>query len=142
LVADRVWRAFWKDQGHPLELLTGLVRESLGAGPIPTSFIAHDGDTFLGTVAVIACDEESRPQYTPWIAALWVEPEYRQRGIGAALVERASGFAFSIDVKRVYLLTRERRRAFYEKLGWLVLEADVPEAGLNVLFREAPAISP
>jgi len=136
-VADRVWRAFWKDSGHPLELLTGLVRQSFGAGPIPTAFVAHDGKRFVGTVSVIANDEDRRPHYTPWVAALWVEPEDRRQGIGAALIERAAEFAFGMDATRIYLLSRERRRAYYEGLGWSVLEADMLEPGLHVLIRNA-----
>jgi predicted N-acetyltransferase YhbS len=119
-----------------LELLTGLVGESLGAGPIPTALVAHDGGRFLGTVSLIACDEETRPQYTPWIAALWVEPEHRRRGIGASLVDKASDLAFDAGAQRVHLLTRERRRPFYEGMGWLVLEANAPEPGLFILKKD------
>jgi GNAT superfamily N-acetyltransferase len=137
IVAERIWNAFWKDEGHPLELLTGLVQLNFDSGPIPTAFVAHEGERFLGTVSVIANDEESRPQYTPWVAALWVEPEARQNGIGAALVKRAAEFAFGTGAPRVYLLSRERRRAYYEGMGWSMLEADVLEPGLHVLIRDA-----
>ncbi len=113
-----------------------MVGGSFGAGPIPTVLVAHDGEQFLGTVSLIACDEEARPQYTPWIAALWVEPEHRRRGIGAALVDKAANLAFAIGTQRVHLLTRERRRSFYEGMGWLVLEADAPEAGLFILKKD------
>lgn len=139
VIADRIWRAFWVKDGHPLELLTGLVKENLEAGPIPTAFVAHDGDRFLGTVSLIANDEDSRPQYTPWIAALWVEPECRRNGIGATLVERSSQFAFQIGAKRIYLLARERKRAYYEGLEWKVLEANEPEEGLHILIKDAQA---
>jgi len=118
------------------------VQESLRAGPIQTSFVAHDGERFLGTISVIENDEDSRPQYAPWIAALWVEPEARRHGIGAALVERASASAFAAGAKRLYLLTRERRRAYYEELGWRVLEADAPEKGIHILIRDAVAGTP
>jgi GNAT superfamily N-acetyltransferase len=113
-----------------------LVGESFGAGPIPTALVAHDGERFLGTVSLIACDEETRPQYTPWIAALWVEPDYRRCGIGAALVDKAAKLAFDIGAQRVYLLTRERRLSFYEGMGWLGLEAGAPEAGLFILKKD------
>jgi len=134
-VADRIWRAFWKDDGHPLQLLEGLVRRSLGSAPIPTTFVAHDDERFVGTVAAIEHDEERRPQYTPWVAALWVEPDSRQRGIGAALVERATEYAFGIGASRIHLLSRERRRAYYEGLGWSILEADM-EPELHVLVKD------
>ncbi|MBJ6125525.1 GNAT family N-acetyltransferase [Microvirga splendida] len=134
-VADRVWRAFWKDKGHPLSLLTGLVQESLGEGPVPSCFVAHDGDIFLGTASLIACDEETRPQYTPWIAAVWVEPDHRGQGIGAALIARAAEFAFGAGAGRVYLLAGPHRRSFYEGLGWSVLET--LSDGMFVLTRDA-----
>jgi GNAT superfamily N-acetyltransferase len=136
-VADRVWRAFWKKDGHPLELLTGLVHQNFGPGPIPTALVAHEGERFLGTVSIIASDEEARPQYTPWVAALWVEPEHRRRGIGALLVEKAVLFAFNTGAERVYLLSRAHRCAFYKGLGWIVLEVDAPEDGMFILSRTA-----
>ncbi|MGH0283482.1 GNAT family N-acetyltransferase [Sinorhizobium meliloti] len=38
---------------------------------------------------MIENDLDDRPQYTPWIAALWVEPDMRRRGIAAKLMEAA-----------------------------------------------------
>ena len=112
------------------------MRDSLNAGPIPTAFVAHEGRRFLGTASLIACDEQSRPQYTPWVAAVWVEPEHRRRGIGAALVGAAEEAAFGTGAGRVYLLARAHRRPFYEKLGWSVFEADAPEDGMFILTRD------
>ncbi|WP_324617389.1 GNAT family N-acetyltransferase [Microvirga alba] len=132
-----MWCAFWKDHGHPLSLLAGLVRQSLGAEPIPTALVAHEGDRFLGTASIIACDEESRPQYTPWVAAVWVEEDQRQRGIGAALVDRAAETAFRTGAARAYLLARAHRRVFYENLGWSILEANAPEDGMFILTRSS-----
>src|ERR1041385_3486805 len=83
VVADRIWRAWWKDSGHPLEYITGRLGENLDARPIPIALGAHDGPAFLGPSSVIASELEERPHYTPWVAAVWVEPQYRSRGIGA-----------------------------------------------------------
>jgi GNAT superfamily N-acetyltransferase len=112
------------------------VRNSLGTAPIPTTLVAHESDHFLGTVSVIACDEESRPQYTPWIAALWVEPECRERGFGKALLEEALKLARRESFTRVFLHSGERRLAFYEKRGWTIRESDVPTAGMHILVRD------
>jgi GNAT superfamily N-acetyltransferase len=134
-VADRVWRAFWKDKGHPLSLLTGLVQDTLGPEPIPMAFVAHEGNRFIGTVSVIACDEDTRPRYTPWVAALWIEPEDRRQGIGADLVERAAEFACKAGADTVYLLSGPHRCAYYEGIGWSVLE--VMDDGMVILTRQA-----
>ncbi|WP_112664212.1 GNAT family N-acetyltransferase [Microvirga flavescens] len=137
-VADRVWRAFWKKDGYPLEHLTGLVAQNLeGKGPVPSAFVAHEGDVFLGTSSLIACDEDSRPQYAPWVAAVWVEEEHRRKGIGAALVARTAEVAFASGARRVYLLARAHRRAFYEGLGWAVHEENVPHEGMFILVKDA-----
>jgi GNAT superfamily N-acetyltransferase len=136
-VADRIWRAWWKDRGHPLPYITGRLRENLHAGPIPMALVAHDGGGFLGTASVIASDLDERPQYTPWVAAVWVEPRHRSRGIGAALVERAAQDCFASGAKRVYLCARPARTGFYQRLGWSPIERDVGAHGVTVFIRDA-----
>ena len=64
-VAERIWQAWWKADGHPLEYISGRLRESLSAMSIPFALVAHDGDVFLGTTSVIASDLAERPQLTP-----------------------------------------------------------------------------
>src|ERR1043166_7630375 len=124
VVADRIWRAWWKDSGHPVETITGRLGENLGAGAIPMALVAPDGPAFLGTASVIASELEERPHHTPWVAAVWVEPQYRSRGIGAALVARATCEGFASGAHRLYLCARPARAEFYQKLGWIPLERD------------------
>src|SRR4051794_33682477 len=87
VVADRIWRAWWKDSGHPLEYIIGRLGENLNAEPVPVALIGDDGPAFIGTASVIASELGERPHYTPWVAAVWVEPQFRSHGTGAALVE-------------------------------------------------------
>lgn len=67
-IADRIWRAWWRPNGFPLEHITALIGENLGNGPLPFAIVAHQGSTFVGTASVIASDMEERPDYTPWVA--------------------------------------------------------------------------
>ena len=53
-VADRIWQAWWKADGHPLDYISGRLRENMRATPIPLALVAHDGESFLGTASVIA----------------------------------------------------------------------------------------
>jgi GNAT superfamily N-acetyltransferase len=139
IVADRIWRAWWEEIGYPLEYITGRLHESLNAEPLPIALVAHNGAEFLGTASVIASDLAERPQLTPWVAAVWVEPHARSRGVGGALVERAARDCFALDMARAYLCARPALTGFYERLGWIPVERDVGERGLTVFIRDAPA---
>jgi N-acetylglutamate synthase-like GNAT family acetyltransferase len=86
---------------------------------------------------VIASDLAERPHLTPWIAAVWVEPQARRRGVGAALVNRAAQDCFALGVSRAYLCARPQRSDFYERLGWIAVERDVGRHGLGVFIRDA-----
>src|SRR6202521_6050574 len=107
-VADRIWRAWWQADGHPLDYISSRLRENMNATPIPFALVAHDGETFLGTASVIASDLAERPQLTPWVAAVWVEPEARGRGVGGALVDRATRDCFALGFARAYLCARQQ----------------------------------
>jgi predicted N-acetyltransferase YhbS len=134
-VADRIWRAWWKEPGFPASTITGRLQENMTPSPIPFALVAHRGDTFLGTSSVIAADLEDRPQYSPWVAAVWVDPKYRMQEIGSALVGRAVSDAFALNFRRVYLCARKERRRFYVRQGWAPIEEDVGEHKLTVFVR-------
>ncbi len=139
VVADRIWQAWWKPHGRPLDYISGRLRENMNAQAIPLALVAHAGDRFLGTASVVASDLDERPQFSPWVAAVWVEPDARGHGIGAALVDHAVEVTFTLGVSRVYLCARRERSAFYQRLGWTRIEENVGQFSLDVYTRDAPA---
>lgn len=136
-VADRIWRAWWKERGFPADTIAGRLRENMNASPIPFALVVHRDETFIGTASVIASDLEERPQYSPWVAAVWVDPQYRMREIGSALVARAASDAFALNFRRVYLCAEKERRRFYIRQGWVPIEEDVGERRLTVFVKQA-----
>jgi GNAT superfamily N-acetyltransferase len=124
-VADRIWRAWWKTDGHPLAYIASRLRENLDAAPIPFALVAHREAEFLATASVIQSDLAERPQHTPWVAAVWVDPAFRGMGVGAALVERAAQDCFALGFGRAYLCARPERCSFYTGLGWVAIEHGV-----------------
>jgi GNAT superfamily N-acetyltransferase len=139
-VADRIWRAWWEPNGHPLDYITGRLAENMLDTPIPLALVAHDGSAFLGTASLIASDLDERPDLTPWVAAVWVEEAARGHGIGAALVDAATHACFKLGFARAYLCARARMTGFYERLGWTLIERRVGPHQLNVFIREKPII--
>ena len=134
-VADRIWQAWWQAGGTPLDYISGRLRENLDAAPIPFALVAHDGGTFLGTASVITSDLAERPQLTPWVAAVWVERSARRRGIGSALINRASQDCLALGFKSRYLCARPQMTLFYQRLGWNLVEQGVGEYRLNVFVQ-------
>lgn len=140
-VADRIWRAWWKDRGFPIDYIAGRLQENMNAAPIPFALVAHEGETFLGTASVITSDLEDLPQYTPWVAAVWVEPEFRQQQIGRTLVGRAADDAFALGTERVYLCAPKIRRNFYLRQGWEPIQEEVGERGVTVFVQRRPEVA-
>jgi hypothetical protein len=85
-VADRIWQAWWKPNGYPLAYISGRLAENMQDAGIPLALVAHDGSIFLGTASVVASDLDERPEFSPWVAAVWVEESARGHGVGANLV--------------------------------------------------------
>jgi GNAT superfamily N-acetyltransferase len=135
-VAQAVWTAFWQDSGRPLSWLRERAREALSREPVPFCLVAHRNGRLIGTASVIASDLAERPDLTPWLAAVLVNPAHRRKGIGAALVTAATERAFATGAARLHLYAARHRRAFYRRLGWSVLEEGVPTPRHDVLFRE------
>ena len=135
VAADRVWRAWWEDKGVKLADLRARLDESFGTEALPATFIAHRDKRFLGCAALIASDVEERPLLTPWVAALWVEPEARRQGIGAALIAHAAEAAFAAGHERVHLAAVAALAPYYAARGWELLESAVD--GLEIFVRRS-----
>lgn len=139
-VADRMWRAWWQPAGLALEEVVRHLHGFLTAETIPMGIVAHDGGLYVGSVLLIQSDLAERPDYAPWVAALWVDPEHREFGVGTALAERAVAHAFALGYPRVHLCARPDRIPFYAARGWTLIETDVGPHQLAVFLRDDPQI--
>ena len=90
-------------------------------GSIPTGFVALVEDAVVGMACLVECDIESHGHLTPWLATVLVEPGYRRRGVGTALVIRAADEAVTLGVRDLFLFTFDHQ-PFYARLGWETLE--------------------
>jgi N-acetylglutamate synthase-like GNAT family acetyltransferase len=64
---------------------------------------------------------DTRPDYTPWLAGVFVAPAHRRRGIGRALAEHVIGEAARLGFPTVYLFTPSAED-FFSRLGWSIVE--------------------
>lgn len=105
-------------EGAPtLEERTARLQAHLQRTALPTTFVAWSGDAPVGCASLVANDMTVLPEWIPWLASVYVQPEYRRRGIGAALVERVAAEAAHLGYPRLYLYTLDQMH-FYKSLGW------------------------
>ncbi len=116
LVAGWIYHEFWRDKpGYSIEVFEGLLRRASDPARIPLSLLALDDEEPAGTVNLIQSDSPSRPHLHPWLAALFVAPAHRGRGIGEALCRALVAEARRLGVTDLYLCTDIP--AFYSALG-------------------------
>ena len=82
-------------------------------------FAFHDGRV-VGCYALLRNDLVARQDLFPWFACLFVEPEFRRKGIGASLLEHATAEVRNKGYNRFYLSTSLDN--YYEKYGWTYLD--------------------
>ena len=107
--------------GDTLEARIVRLRDSCGHRQIPTVVIALEGKAALGSAMLIDHDMDTRMELTPWLAGVFVAPDYRGRGIGVALVERIVEEARALAIQRLNLYTPSAEQ-FYARRGWLLQE--------------------
>ncbi len=103
--------------GLTLEEAIQRLKAECGQGGVPSIFVAIQGETPVGTASLIADDMSIRREFTPWLASVFVVPEWRGQGIASALVRRIEVEAAESGIERFYLYTPDQQ-ALYRRLGW------------------------
>lgn len=98
-----------------------LLRERSGQTELPITFIASSGEELLGSAMLIHREMDTHPQFTPWLAGVFVAPAHRRRGIGRALAEHIVREAAGRGYPTVYLFTPSAQD-FFSRLGWSIVE--------------------
>jgi len=132
-VATWIYDEFWRDKpGYSIETFEILLRKASDPDRIPLSLLAFADGTPAGTVNLVHSDSETRPHLHPWLAALYVVPEFRHRGIGSALCRALLSDAGRLGVGELFLGTDIPD--FYAALG-AELHEQVGEITCIMCFR-------
>jgi predicted N-acetyltransferase YhbS len=120
-VAQWIYDEFWADKTvHSPSSLAALLRLAARPNAIPQSLLALVDGVPVGTVNLIENDDDKRAHLSPWLAALFVVPAYRRRGVGSALVRELLHAAAGLGIETLYLGTDNP--AFYTPLGATIHE--------------------
>lgn len=107
-----------------------LYAEADKSSGLPVVVAAMCDTGLAGTASLVADDElPDAVEKGPWVAAVFVAPLYRGRGIGQALVRSVVECAHRMGFERVYLYT-DSGVEWYIRMGWEVVR--------TTMLREIP----
>lgn len=137
------WRyeAFLKDDGLSIaeseEQLDHLATSPQGC---ETALIAHVDARLAGICLLVLHELEPLHDLSPWLASLYVAPEFRGRGVARNLVVAIEDHARRNSVSKLHLYTVDAED-FYLKCGWHVAERFVSHGIAQALMIRDPQVT-
>jgi predicted N-acetyltransferase YhbS len=117
------WRhdAFFKEDGFSEAQCLEQLVEFVAKQDYEIALLAEAGGRPAGTCLFVRNEIDPVHDLTPWLAGLYVAPEFRNRSIGSELVAAIESHARQAGCKRLQLYT-SGAEAYYARLGWRVSE--------------------
>ncbi len=124
---------------HPDETIedkTRYLMSNCGRAGVPSFIIALEDTELIGSASLVEQDMDNREELTPWLADVFVKPEYRGRGVATSLVRRIEDEARSAGIVRLFLYTPDAA-GLYRRLGWTVIETCEYKGAAVVIMTKA-----
>ena len=90
-------------------------------GLMPRTFILLADGEPVGTASLVAHDLDERPDLTPWLAGVFVEPHARGQGYAGRLISAVEQEARGASLPTLWLYTNKAAR-IYARAGWRTVE--------------------
>jgi GNAT superfamily N-acetyltransferase len=81
--------------------------------------IAMHQDDLVGGVSLATKDLAMRPDLGPWLACLFVHPDWRGQAVAQRLIAETCNYARTAGVQQLFLHTHDKA-LYYRKLGWQI----------------------
>ncbi len=137
-VAQAIHETFWlTDPEGSVERAEKRLSERLNSASLPFTLVAHEADILLGTGSVVVNDVPEDSIQSAWLSGVWVNETHRGRGIGSAVVDACCAHAKRLGEPSLLLMTADERE-FYERRGWIVIDAlAAPTVVMKRALRES-----
>lgn len=107
--------------------------ERMAREHMPLGIVAFVDGVLAGTCALAAKSGGLVTERGPWLGGLVVAPDFRGRGVGAALLARTLVEAQRLGHERVYALTASAQSLFVRE-GWRLVETTHVGGELHAVF--------
>ena len=134
-VGNWIFDQWWSRRHDSAEVVFTWLRTHTQKDKVPYTVVALVEGIPVCSCSVIDNDCLHRPQYSPWVAAVFVKPEMRHHGIASAILQEAAAIAGRAGVKGLYIDCLAMTAPVYEKNGWQVYEREVGDKDSVVMLR-------
>lgn len=121
-----------------LDMRVAKLRSHMHTDSLPLALVASTDGELLGMGALREHDLPGHEEFTPWLGGMFVRPQHRRQGIGAALCAALEEKAWLMGFPVLYLFTLDQQR-LYARLGWQHLQ---PSSWLghpvDIMFKPRP----
>jgi len=131
---DLQWRASLQNAGDREALLANRDAIELSVGQIEGGgvFVAEAAATIVGFAAILPRDDGDAE-----LDALFVEPDFWQRGIGRALVEHCCAAAKAAEAKSLHVVGNPHAEGFYRSCGFAKFGTKTTRFGVGLLMKRS-----
>jgi len=109
--------------GRSLATSISSLEQDADAEGFPLTLIGKVDNEVVATASLVRSDMDCRPDLTPWMASVYVDPAHREKEYGSLICLELMQYAQSINLKELYLYTPDRR-SFYERIGWKFMNTE------------------
>ena len=116
-MAEKAASWFHSKWGVPVEAYRESISDCLrNENPVPQWYLAMEEERIVGGIGVIENDFHDRKDLRPNVCAVYVEEDYRCRGIAGELLSFVCEDMKKYGIDTLYLITDHT--SFYERYGW------------------------
>lgn len=131
------WPNYYAGRGP--DEVARLFEERLQRDDVPLALVALDGGEPVGTVSLMTTSIPTHAHLSPWVGGLYVRDDRRGRGLGMALVRRATEEARRLGVTELFMALHAAAERYVAD-GWCVHEhAEIDGEPISVLPRALDA---
>ena len=125
----------WPEETKSLANAEAIFSRCAKKDSLPVALVKMRGGLPIATVSLLETSVHSHPHLRPWVAALFVLPQHRHKGIGMKMVAAAAGKAHGLGFEAVYIGISDAR-AVYENAGWNYHETGVAGEKSCMIFKK------
>ena len=135
-IAGWLWLEWGRRKGRSIDrIAVNLARRTATIGPEQT-FVLLDGGKPVATASLVHHDLDSRPDLTPWLASVYVDPRHRGLGHAARVVRAVEDATLAAGIATLWLHT-ESAAGLYAGLGWEPIGPEVDGGHDVTLMRRS-----